>query len=85
MRITYAIDQETGLIISRVESELAWPILDYDNMLPENNYAMNYHLEKMDVLCVAGRAWNLLKWTKKIPVEIKNLHRIFWGMKPLIN
>jgi len=85
MRITYAIDQETGLVVSRVESELAWPILDYDNMLPENGYTMNYHLEKMNVLEMAGYTWDLLKWTKKIPVEIKNLHRIFWGMKPLTN
>ncbi len=81
--ITYAIDQEMGLVISRVGSELAWPILGYDNMRPENNYTMNYYLEKMSVFSVVGRAWDNLKWTKKIPQSIKNLHRKFWGMEEL--
>ena len=83
MRITYAVDQETGLVVSRVESELAWPILDYDNMKSENNYRIEYYLEKIPVSDTTGRVWDLLKWTKKIPVEIKNRHRIFWNMKPL--
>lgn len=83
MRITYAIDQDTGLVVSRVESELAWPILAYDNMLPENGYAMNYYLEKMSVFAAAGTAWAMLKWTKKISIDIKNVHRAFWGMKLL--
>lgn len=81
--IQYAIEQTTGLVVSRVGSELAWPILGYDNMLPENNYAMNYHLEKMPVFMAAGSTWDTLKWTRKISTAIKNTHRIFWGMKPL--
>ncbi len=81
--ITYAIDQDTGLVISRVGSELAWPILDFDNMRPENSYTMNYYLEKITVFSVAGRVWNGLKWTRKIPTSIKNLHRKFWDMTEL--
>ena len=81
--IQYAIDRETGLIVSRVGSELAWPILGYDSMKPENNYRMGYYLEKMDVLDVAGQTWSMLKWTRKIPIALKNLHRTFWGMKLL--
>lgn len=81
--ITYAIDLDTGLVISRVGSELAWPILDYDGMLPENNYAMNYSLEKTSVYSLAGGCWSALKWTRKIPVEIKNIHRRFWGFREL--
>lgn len=80
--IQYAIDVETGLVISRVGSELAWPILDYKNMLPENHYAMNYNLEKMHVF-TASSIWYMLKWTRKIPKEIKNTHREFWGF-PLL-
>ena len=80
--ITYAIDQETGLVISRVGSELAWPVLDYDDMRQENNYIMNYTLAKICVSEVASR-WGILKWTKKISVEIKNPHRRFWGFKEL--
>lgn len=80
--IQYAIDTETGLVISRVGSELAWPILDFENMLPENNYVMNYYLEKMTVFSAASY-WYLLKWTRKIPKEIKNIHRKFWNFKAL--
>lgn len=81
--ITYAIDVDTNLVISRVDDEVAWPILDYEGMLPENNYAMNYNLEKISVSSLSARNWNGLKWTKKIPVDVKNLHRRFWGFKEL--
>jgi len=80
--ITYAYDTETGVVISRIGSEVAVPILLYDKMTPENNFNTEYELEKMDVLHLAG-SWNSYKWTKKIPVDIKNTHRKFWGMKPL--
>lgn len=81
--ITYAIDTETGLVISRVGSEFAWPILDYDDAAPENDYAMGYHLESISVSRIAGRYWLGLKWTKKISKEIKNTHRAFWGFSKL--
>lgn len=80
--ITYAIDLDTGLVVSRVGSELAWPILDYENMLPENNFTMFYNLEKIPVISVCNY-WGNLKWTRKIPLEIKNIHRRFWGFKEL--
>lgn len=79
--ITYAIHSD-GYVISRVGSDVAWPILDYDGMKPENNFAMKYFLEKMSVHAIS-REWDSLKWTKKIPVEVKNYHREFWGFKPL--
>lgn len=81
--IQYAIDTQTGLVVSRVDSELAWPVLDYKNMTPANDYQMNYKLEKMSILVAAGHVWNTLKWTRKIPIILKNKHRTFWGMKPL--
>jgi len=81
--IQYAIDTETGMVISRVGSEFAWPILEYDKMLPGNDYTMNYSLEKMPVSRIAGRYWLGLKWTRKIPKQIKNTHRLFWGMREL--
>lgn len=80
--ITYAIDLETGLVVSRINSELAWPILEYDKMQPSNNFTAGYHLEKLPVYDAAS-SWNALRWTKKIPVAIKNLHREFWRFKPL--
>jgi len=81
--IQYAIDSDTGLVISRVGNEFAWPVLDYGNMRPENDYPINCRLEKMAVSRIAGRYWIGLKWTKKIPKEIKNIHREFWGF-PLL-
>lgn len=57
--ITYAIDH-TGLVISRVGSEVAFPVLEYDNMTPANNFRMNYHLEKAHVFSLAGNYWSLL-------------------------
>jgi len=81
--IQYAIDMETGLVVSRVGSEFAWPILDYGDMRPENDYTMNCHLEKITISRIAGRYWLGLKWTKKIPKAIKNTHRKFWGF-PLL-
>lgn len=80
--IQYAVDIETGLVISRVGNELAWPILDYEGMTSENGYKMNYYLEKVSVFSVAG-CMDMLKWTRKIPVALKNKHRKFWGFPEL--
>ncbi len=82
-RITYAIDTDTGLVVSRQGSDFAWPILDYEGMTPENRFAANYHLEMIAVVLVPGRIFDGLWWTRKIPVEVKNTHRAFWGMTPL--
>lgn len=79
--IQYA-EHADGYVISRVGNELAWPILDYIGMTPENGFAMKYDLERVPVLGI-GREWSLLRWTKKIPVAIKNVHRTFWTFKPL--
>lgn len=78
--IQYAIDLDTGLVVSRVGSELAWPILDYVGMNPQNNFVTNYELGTIILLAAA---WLRLRWTRKIPVEIKNIHRRFWGFKEL--
>ena len=82
--IQYGVDRETGMVISRMGSEIAVPVLQYERMLPENNFKPQYELEKMDIIAIA-QCWNNYKWTKKIPQELKNLHRGFWGMKQLNN
>jgi hypothetical protein len=78
--IQYGIDRDTGLVWSRIGSQVAVPVLQYDKMTPENNFTPSYELEKMDVI---GHAYNCVRWTRKIPTVIKNLHRKFWGMKPI--
>jgi hypothetical protein len=80
--ITYAIENDSGLVISRVGSEVAWPVLEYDKMLPANNFTAGYHLERFPVSSL-GSNWRNLKWTKKIPTYLKNRHREFWSFKPI--
>jgi len=80
--ITYMIDKETGLVFSRVGGEVAVPVLDYKGMTPENNFKTNYYLEKISLFDVYP--YCSLKHTKKVPIELKNRHRKFWGMKTLI-
>lgn len=88
--ILYAVDRTNGQVISRVGGEVAWPVLDFDSIgqggdgfeKGDYNGPMNYNLEKISVYAVR-REWQNLRWTKKIPVEIKNQHRKFWGMKLL--
>lgn len=77
--ITYAIHRETGHIYSRVDGEFAVPVLDFAGMKPENNWQMNYNLEKFSSLSTSD--WRMLVWTKKISVFLKNKHRQFWGMR----
>lgn len=79
--ITYAIEKETGIVVSRVGSEFAYPQLDFEGMTPANNFTATYALEKSDIYQL--QPWSGYKWTKKIPVELKNRHREFWGFAPL--
>lgn len=85
--ITYGVEHDTGLVYSRVGSECAGPVLDFeaigqggDGYEPGDfRGPTRYTLEKMPVYEV----YRYCRWTKKIPVEIKNIHREFWGFKPL--
>lgn len=79
--ITYAI-HDAGYVVSRVGSEVAWPILDFAAMTLENKFRISYYLERIQVYEVSSE-WDSLHWTKKIPVEIKNQHRDFWGLPRL--
>ena len=88
--ITYAVHRENGAVISRVGSYLAWPVLDYATIgrggggyqPGDFRGPMKYRLEKTPLTSV-GSQWVMLKWTKKIPLRLKNRHRRFWGFSPL--
>ena len=84
-RIEYAIDPNSGQVISKVGDNYVWAVLDFAGMKPENGFQANYSLEILN-----GKGdWNLKReWyyathTRKIPLEIKNIHRKLHGMKPL--
>lgn len=79
--ITYAKDLGTGYVCSRVGDEMCIPIIDFSDMGPEDNFAIKSHLERIPFLDVVLHV-NLLH-TRKIPREIKNEHRAFWGMRLL--
>ena len=79
--IQYMIDNETGTVFSQVKNEVAVPVLDFEGMQPENKWKMNYNLEKFSAFDIYPHC--SLTHTRKIPVACKNIHRKFWGMKPL--
>ena len=80
--IQYMVDPVMSMVYSRVGDELAIPVLDFEGMKPSNNYQIFYNLEKFKALEVAGTIGHVIR-TRKIPLEIKNYHRKFWGMKPI--
>lgn len=81
--ITYALHSD-GYVVSRVGSEVAWPVLQYDKMTPETGFSPVWELERMPVLDVSVVSdWRSLRWTKKIPLGVKQVHRRFWGFREL--
>jgi len=100
--IIYGIEPD-GTVISRVGSEVAFPVLDFqaigqggegyepgDFRGPEQ-----YSLEKSGThffFRYEECRYSDVKWTKgfgnthgtpPIPLDIRNIHRVFWGFKPL--
>lgn len=74
-RIQYAVHKEDGLVISRVNDLVAWPVLEYEaigngghGFLPgDYNGPVIYKLESFGVHTI-GREWKVLKWTKRFRV-----------------
>lgn len=80
-RVYYGIDLHTGFIFSRFQGQLAIHIIDFEGMKPENNFQMKTYLEKFPDQQALMHMPHV--FTRKIPVAIKNQHRVFWGLKPL--
>jgi hypothetical protein len=86
-QISYGVDED-GLVYSRVGSEAAVPVLDFeaigqggDGYEPGDfRGPTRYTLEKTTVYELRFEG---IRWTKNIPVEVKNVHRVFWGFRPL--
>lgn len=88
MRIMYGVD-DSGLVWSRVTDApamgaqcVAVPVLDYLAIGRDGDFSapLTYNLERTGIEALIG---SCLRWTRKIPLHIKNVHRQFWGMKPL--
>lgn len=92
MRIIMYARHKDGYWVSRVDSEFAWPILDYEAIgkgdpetgLRPGNFRgpMKYNLERLSTMQVVIEEYRLLTFTKKVSIEVKNFHRKFWGMRP---
>ena len=80
--IQYAEDLDSGLVVSRVGREFAWPILQYDKIGEGGDFTkpFEYELERVGVFSTGPIR---LRHTRKIPTTLKNTHRKFWGM-PLL-
>lgn len=85
--IQYGVDED-GLVYSRVGSEAACPVLDFKAIgqggdgYPPGDFRgpTRYALEKCSVYELRYEG---IRWTGNIPVEIKNLHRRYWGFPPV--
>jgi len=89
LTITYALDRDTGLFWSRVENhptagnqKIAVPILDYEAIGAGGDFTqpLTYNLERMGIEALIHAR---LKWTRKAPSVVKDMHRAFWGLPPL--
>jgi hypothetical protein len=79
--ITYAIGE--GSVFARCGDKVAFPVLEYGKMTPQNGFKESYKIEECSVFDLVGNTWDSLLWTKKIPIQIKNLYRKHFGFKPL--
>ena len=84
-QITYGVDPD-GYYVARYDgkgdSKLAFFVLDFEGMKPENGFKEGYSVES-DLLLSHAVLVNRTTWTRKIPTEIKNQFREHFGMKPL--
>lgn len=92
--ITYAIHPD-GLVYSRFRENMncrgiAIPVLLYDKLGKDDDgndtgdftAPFEYELQVFPVRSLLP-TMSVLRWTKKIPIPLKNRHREFWGLPPL--
>ena len=86
--IQYFQDPETHLLITRVGSYVAVPILSYKEMLSQGDFKNQFPLKKCDVIKVSRWYKDLIpisnrKIRSKYTIEWINYHRQFWGLEKL--
>lgn len=78
--ITYGFNRDG--VYARCGDKIAYTALDYASMRPENGFASSYSIEDGDAFDVLRHSSEIF-WTKKIPIAVKNVFRVHFGMKPL--
>ena len=76
--ITYAVNKDG--FYARCGDRIAFFELDYKNMKLENNFLEKYIISDCSVFEFGSQN---VRWTKKIPLSIKNKFRKYFGMPEL--
>jgi len=80
--ITYMIDAD-GAVYAQVGTRVAFNVLDFEHMRPENGFEMLFNIQDDLAFHVIPCTREPRRWTRKIPIQIKNAFRKHFGMKPL--
>jgi len=79
--ITYGVDGET--FYARCGDRIAFFELNYVDMKQENGFESTYKISEFNVLSVRAGTWDNIRWTKKIPLVIKNKFRKHFKLSEL--
>ena len=79
--ITYGVGNDS--FYGRCGSRIAFFELDYGNMNPENNFESSYKITDCNIFDLHSSEFDNIRWTKKIPLSIKNKFRKYFGMPEL--
>jgi len=79
--ITYGVDGES--FYARCGDRVAFLELDYVNMTKENNFESKYIIFDVFIHNILPDVWNDIRWTKKIPLSIKNQFRKYFKLPEL--
>lgn len=78
--ITYGFNDDG--VYARLGDRIAFTVLNYAEMSPENGFAADYSIEDDSAFSVLQHSDEIF-WTKKIPTAVKNAFRTHFGLKPL--
>ncbi len=89
-RLMYGEDEDSGCVVSRLGSEYAWPVLDFEGIGQggegyepgDFRGPMRYQLERISIFGVGSCRPTPLA-PAKVPRELRNRHRTFWGLEAL--
>jgi len=74
--IKYAINKETGTVISKVNDHIAIPVLQYD--ISKNDFLPEYKIEKKNINDLKRQQLEFYNWTDEVPLYIKKIHKKVW-------
>ena len=78
--INFAVDLQTGLVYSRVGTEVAVPYPKHGKGLRmAGTFEMNYELQRFPLYSIQHK-WGQLHFSQNIPLRIQNYHRQFWRL-----